>query len=361
MEESPLISILIPVYNGKQFLEKTMCSIQEQTFKDYEVICIDDHSTDGSYEYLLSLSKFDDRIQVIRRKDKGGNASKGISYGLSLCKGKYFFYMSQDDFISNDCLEKCFNKIEETQSDICIPDLVFFNGNYIDNKILKAPDNNYEQLLSGEEAFFKCIIYELSGFSLRRMELVKRVGQDDKYFDSCDKSMAFQYYFSNKVSFCNAKFFYRQNNPDAITKLFSIQNLYHLDTCNEVLEFSIKHNIRYSYIRKFIEVFMMRRICYLKKILFLKEEDQRKAISILNYSLCNMRNILLKKGYFKLYVNTFSLYYLKNKFRIILYSYFLRNNFTKNFLFKKVSNSLLKKGFLPESSKLFIKNNKEKI
>ena len=346
MKNFPIISILIPIYNGMKFLEKTMRSIQEQTFKNYEVICIDDNSTDNSYEYLLSLSKNDSRIKVLKRKAKGGNAAKGISYGLPFCKGKYFFYMSQDDFISNDCLEKCLNRIEETGADICIPDMVFFYGDYANNQILKALDNNYDQLISGEEAFFQCIIYKLSGFSLRNMKLVKKIGQDDKYFDSCDKSMAFQYYFANKVSFCDAKFFYRQNNPNAITKLFTIQNLHHLDTCNEVLNFSIKKNIKYSYIKEFVNVFMIRRIDLFKKILFLEENDYNEAIKIFNKSLKRMRIILLKARHYKLYLDTISSPYIKNKIRVFLYTFLKKNNFTKNFLFKNISNKLEKKGFI---------------
>lgn len=346
MEISPLISILIPVYNGKEFLEKTISSIQEQSFRHYEVICIDDNSNDGSYEYLISISKNDNRFKIVKRKDKGGNAAKGISYGLPFCNGKYFFYMSQDDFISNDCLEKCFCRIEETGADICIPDTVLFTGNAFSDQIMRAPNNNYDQVISGKEAFYLSVIYKISGFALRRLDLVKKIGQDDHYYDSCDKSMAFQYFFANKVSFCDTKFFYRQNNQNAITKLFSVQYMHHLDTCNEVLEFSIKHNVKYSYIKEFVSVFITRRKTFLKKILSLKEKDLITGINILNKSLHNMRILLLRKGYFFLYLETISLYYLKNKTRIFLYLFLKKNKLTKNFLFRNISNTLEKKGFL---------------
>lgn len=349
METSPLISILIPVYNGEKFLEKTISSIQEQTFKNYEVICIDDNSKDNSYEYLLSFSKKDNRVKVIKRKDKGGNAAKGISYGLPFCKGKYFFYMSQDDFISKDCLEKCIKRIEETEADICIPDTVLFTG--CDDPIMRAPENNYEQLISGEEAFFQSIIYKISGFALRRMDLVRKVGQDDKYYDSCDKSMAFQYFFAKKVSFCDARFFYRQNNPNAITKLFSVQNLYHLDTCNEVLEFSIKNKVKYLYIKEMVNVFLERRKSLILKSLNISDQDRTVATKILKHSFSKMKKILLSNFMFNLYFKLILFSLSKNILRIDVYNYLSKYGFTSNFFYKKIEKKLFKKGFLTQLKK----------
>lgn len=346
METTPLISILIPIYNGEFFLEKTMQSIQEQSFKNYEVICIDDNSTDRSFEYLHSLAKKDSRIKVIKRKNKGGNASKGISYGLPYCKGKYFFYMSQDDFISSDCLKKCFDRIEETQADICIPDTVVFTGVAHLDPVMKAPDDDYNQLMSGKEAFYQSIIYKISGFALRKLSLVQKIGQDDKYYDSCDKSMAFQYFYANKVAFCDARFFYRQNNPNAITKVFSIQNLHHLDTCNEVLKFSIENKVKHQYLKKMVSTFLKRRKSLMAKSLNLPKEKKYEADEIFNKSLFEMRKILFKHLLLNLFFKTILFSYSKNILRINFFNYLSLHDMTNNILYKKIEKKLVNKNLL---------------
>ncbi len=341
-----LISILIPVYNGGDYLKKTIASIQKQTLTDFEVICVDDGSKDDSYDFLCQCEKSDKRIKVIKRKEKGGDASKGISYGLPYCSGDWFFYMSQDDLISADCLENCYNKVKDTKADVCIPDTVIFTGNSCKDTVMYAPNKDYGQVMSGAEAFFLSVIYKISGFALRRMSLVKKVGQDDKFYDSCDKSMAFQYFFAKKVVFCDAQFFYRQNNPSAITKVFSVANAHHLDTCNEVIEFSIKNKIKKTHLEKMIKVFLKRRSEIVFKTLGLPEKDKTSADLILKNSLRDLRCILLKNKFFLLYVETFFVEFRKKILRGYLYNFLKNKSLTHNLLYYKLEKKLRKSGIV---------------
>lgn len=344
MNKNPKISILIPIYNGLPYLCTTIPSILEQSFEDFEIVLVDDFSTDGSFEYLQNLAEKDKRIKLIKRKTKGGDASKGISYGLPFCSGEYFFYMSQDDFISKDALKACFEKCEKYNADICILDTVAYTNDKIKKRfVITPPNNDYEQEMAGKEAFYLSIKYIICGYALRKMKLVKQVGQDDKYYDSCDKSMAFQYFFANKIVFCSEKFYCRTDNKNAITKLFSTTQIHHLDTCNEVLEFSIKNQIPRKYIKSMINTFITRRTYMLSKIL-ISEQNSKEMKEVFKNSLKEFKKFLLNNHFYLLYIKNFIKQNLsKSILRSKIYMFLIKHKLTNNFIFRYLNKKIKRK------------------
>ena len=106
----PLVSIVVPVYNGEKYLEETLNVLKNQTYKNFEVIMVDDISTDNSVQILEKFANEDERFKLIKRKTKGGTGTNSIVYGLQYCTGEYYSYLSQDDLISKNFLEKCVEK-----------------------------------------------------------------------------------------------------------------------------------------------------------------------------------------------------------------------------------------------------------
>ena len=100
---NPKISIFVPIYNGEQFLQRTLDSIIAQSFTDFEVVCVDDSSTDDSFELVTQYAKTDARIKL-HRKPNGGNVPRSWIYALPYLQGDYTLYCSQDDFFSPDLL-----------------------------------------------------------------------------------------------------------------------------------------------------------------------------------------------------------------------------------------------------------------
>lgn len=92
-----LVSLIIPVYNGERYLEKCMNSIIMQTYKNIEVILINDGSSDKSKEILDRFSKRDKRIKVIHKKNEGVSIARNI--GLNLSTGEYIFFIDSDDYL----------------------------------------------------------------------------------------------------------------------------------------------------------------------------------------------------------------------------------------------------------------------
>lgn len=99
------VSIFIPVYNGGNYLKYSVESVMRQTYTDWELLCVDDSSTDDSYAQLLQYQQADERIRVFQ-KPNGGNVPKSWNFVFPYIAGDFVMYMSQDDMIESDALEK---------------------------------------------------------------------------------------------------------------------------------------------------------------------------------------------------------------------------------------------------------------
>ena len=99
------LSVIIPVYNVKDTLSRCVHSFTTQGFRDYELLLIDDASTDGSGSLCDELAKEDNHIRVIHRKENGG-LSEARNTGLRKCHGAHIMFADSDDFIANNCLRE---------------------------------------------------------------------------------------------------------------------------------------------------------------------------------------------------------------------------------------------------------------
>lgn len=111
------VSVIIPIYNVEDYLEKCLESITNQTYKNLEIICVNDCSPDGSDKILKQYSKKDNRIKIINRKENGG-LSAARNTGLNHITGEYVYFFDSDDWIDLDYIEKMVNIIEKTNADI---------------------------------------------------------------------------------------------------------------------------------------------------------------------------------------------------------------------------------------------------
>lgn len=105
------VSIIIPVYNSGDLLSDTIDSVLNQTFRDLELICVDDGSTDGSRELLEAYKERDERVRIISQKNLGGNEARIT--GLNAAKGEYIYFCDHDDHMHPQLLEFCMQQLEE--------------------------------------------------------------------------------------------------------------------------------------------------------------------------------------------------------------------------------------------------------
>lgn len=115
---SSLISIIIPVYNVKDYLEKCLHSVCGQTYKNLEIIVVDDGSTDGSGEICDRFAQADSRIKVIHQPNSGQSSAR--NKGLSIARGAYLGFVDSDDWIDLDMYEFLCRLLEDNDADISV-------------------------------------------------------------------------------------------------------------------------------------------------------------------------------------------------------------------------------------------------
>lgn len=111
-----IISVIMPVYNGEQFIGKAIESVLNQTYKDYELIIINDGSIDSTGEIIENYQKADRRIKIISRENRG--LVDSLNEGISLAEGKYIARMDADDICLPNRFEKQLHYMNEHNMDI---------------------------------------------------------------------------------------------------------------------------------------------------------------------------------------------------------------------------------------------------
>ena len=120
------VSIIIPVYNVEQYLSKSLDSVISQTYKNIEIICINDCSTDNSAAILEQYQKLDDRIIIYNNMEKQ-TASYSRNFGIDKSTGKYIMFVDGDDYIASNYVESMINHISSTGADVVISDYYTLN------------------------------------------------------------------------------------------------------------------------------------------------------------------------------------------------------------------------------------------
>lgn len=144
----PKISVIIPVYNVSEFLEKCIESCINQTFRDIEIIVINDGSTDNSGLIIDKYVKQDNRIIIISKENEGVFLSR--LKGWNIAAGEYIFYLDGDDYLPEDALEKLYNIAKENKLDYVIGGLCCVEKGQLKYQKLE----NTESLLSDKDFFY---------------------------------------------------------------------------------------------------------------------------------------------------------------------------------------------------------------
>lgn len=118
------VSVIVPVYQVEQYLKQCLDSILNQTFKDIEVILIDDGSKDNSGKICDEYALNDNRVKVRHQKNMG--LSDARNSGMNLMSGKYFMFVDSDDYVSEQMIEKLYTRAVETEADVVCCNFEYF-------------------------------------------------------------------------------------------------------------------------------------------------------------------------------------------------------------------------------------------
>ena len=322
-----LVDVIVPIYNCEKYLDKTIYSVLNQTYKNIHLILVNDCSLDNSAEICKSFSKKDKRITFIDKENNTG-VSDTRNVGLKHVKGDYVLFLDGDDWIDEKTIEVCVNKFSNNNID-----LIFFNyvrefcGKSI--KINVSKYNNSKILTEKETQ--KYLLRRM--FGLNDNEL-KNPNYCDRFLPVCMKMYKTKIIRDNKLKFvgletigtaedglfnieylinCKKTFFlneyyyhYRRDNNESITR-------------NIDYDIYKKWNNLYDYMRKYM------------KTEFEESFNNRIVISIIGYGMCVEKSTLSYKNkikklknfiYDKNYINSINKIKLKNfslKWRVFFF------------------------------------------
>lgn len=148
------VTLVVIVYNVEAFLRQCLDSVINQTYKELQIIIVDDGSTDGSEKICDEYGLLDDRVQVIHQKNGGISAARNAAIDVAL--GEYIMFVDSDDFLQLDAIEKLVKIAVETKADIvnCSINMVDEGGEYLSSKYIN--ENDATTILYERQFWEKC-------------------------------------------------------------------------------------------------------------------------------------------------------------------------------------------------------------
>ncbi len=221
---SEKISIIVPVYNAENYLRRCIDSILEQTYTNFELLLINDGSTDGSAKILEEVKESDSRIRIVHKKNEGVSATRNL--GLKLVTGDYITFIDSDDFVDKLYLEVLYKSLTENDADIASGNFASFNEERQTFLFFTTEETYFEKVYSPQEwldqennprhNLFLTVIF--TPFKLYKRELwedieypVGRVREDDAIIHKL-------YLRCQRISFVNSAIYFYSQHEDILSK-----------------------------------------------------------------------------------------------------------------------------------------------
>lgn len=272
------ISVIMPVYNAENYLERALNSLKNQSKKNLEFICVNDGSTDKSLELLNKYMNFDSRFKVITKKNEGVSIARNC--GLSIALGEYIMFLDADDWYDIDTCENAFNLISINDTDVAmfcmhmeyqnhskyrkiLPyDFKIFNDKecmHLHRKIIGLINSECEEI---QKLDYLSVIYLkiykksiIDKYNIT-FEDIKKIGTFEdglfniKYFSHISSAVYTEkaYYHYNRYNLSSITTSYRVDLEDKWQFLFKKLNNYVIETNNHLNEKALNNRIAYSII-----------------------------------------------------------------------------------------------------------------
>lgn len=218
------VSFIVPVYNVEVYLEKCIQSILSQTYRDLELILVNDGSPDNSQEIINKYSRKDNRIIAIEKNNEGVSIARNV--GLSKATGEYIIFVDSDDYIEKDYTEYMVSMLEKESADMAM------SINSFDDCNLLPPSSGSYFLLSGQEAT-EWLYLEKTGVAvwnkIYRKELLDRhdIKFNPEFWFAEGMTFNINYFqISEKIAVGNKKVYHQTYNPASAVRKFNINSWY---------------------------------------------------------------------------------------------------------------------------------------
>lgn len=235
MKKEPLISVIVPIYNVEDYLKECIESIVNQTYKDLEIILVDDGSVDDSSKICDSYANIDSRIIVVHKENEGVSVARNV--GISIANGEYIQFIDSDDYVESDMIKVLYNLIIDNNSDIAIC------NHYVsidDQNICEYDDSItiFDKMGAIKELMLGVRIWNYVFDKLFKKELFEEVefSNNKRFEDTMIMPRLFDK--ANKSVFYNhPKYYYRQRKDSYIASHSESLCVEYVDAIEDVIDF----------------------------------------------------------------------------------------------------------------------------
>lgn len=319
MIELPLISIIIPVYNTEKYVNRCLDSIINQTYKNIDVIIVDDGSTDNAGKMCDKYAIIDSRIRVFHMVNRGVSAAR--NFGIENARGKYLTFIDSDDYVDKNFILSMYNELINSNADISICGYAQeHNGEFCPHY-----SKDIVEKLNNQEMIVQMLMQIKYSYSPWDKLFVTSIVKEERFPEdiSNNEDLFFVYNVMKKCSTAvfNSRplYFYCENFESAARVKFSKKNESMLDIQDYILE-----DISSLY----PDIYKIARIEYVKNLLFClslvikAQYDDKKFINRIKNALKEHKSVFLDSdvamGYkinLILFLFSYNLYKIINKIR----------------------------------------------
>lgn len=206
MKKMKLVTVIIPVYNAEEYLDRCIKSVINQSYKNIEIILVDDGSTDNSGSICDKYKDVDKRIKTIHKENAG--VSEARNSGLEMASGYYINFVDADDYIDKDMIRKLVTAIENTKSEIAICNYYYNKSTNLENTM--SVTNIMEKILS--KKYFRGYVFN----KLYKKELINKIRFHSDIYIAEDLLFNCEYLLKcKKCSYLNEKLYYYCDNKNS--------------------------------------------------------------------------------------------------------------------------------------------------
>lgn len=294
------ISIIVPVYNVEDYLEECIESIINQTYKNIEIIIINDGSTDNSGVICDKYSKKDKRIRVFHQENKGVSSAR--NFGIKNATGKYIMFVDADDYLELNTIEAlCKHKLKDS--------LVIFGYNKIyKNKIIEKKENNFNVKTKLEMTRMLFFNDNIGGFIANKIFDKRIIDKNSLLFNEelsyCEDLVFVCEYikYITKFKYINCSLYnYRMRKSSTSYSFFTGNNINIFDAYDLLLkknnDLVIVNNIKYRYIESY---YIFRRFLGKKKINLSILNEERDIVKKNCKSVMSIIKFIVIKYFYQL-------------------------------------------------------------
>ena len=246
----PFFSVILPMFNSEKYVEETLKSIIHQTFTDWELILVDDGSTDNSMRIAREVCRNDSRVRFVSKKN--GGLSDARNFGVDKVSGNYILFVDSDDILNTDLFKILWENILNNNK----PDIVVFNYLEFDDKTnqsISKTDFSNKSNRYGEVAWNKA--YKASFFRSNNFSFNKGIRYEDTAISHVIMALAETVV---KISFVG--YYYRRERAGSITSVSLSNDVYNKMAALDAFEENIskyapkKRDYRYWQMRYFLSL-----------------------------------------------------------------------------------------------------------